>query len=99
MSFTIIWMMLCINNIQCKYSTSQLPGQLYSNTHYSKMLQLTGLCRRKVEFILLIIPWIFSPGVSLAICGTDFSTHSLNPNCGLLFQTNSYKANLSKYPP
>ena len=38
MSFTIIWMMLCINNIQCKYSTSQLTGQFYSNTHYSKML-------------------------------------------------------------
>ena len=29
LSFTIIWMMLCINNIQCKYSTGQLPGQFH----------------------------------------------------------------------
>ena len=25
-------------------------------------------------------------------------THSLNPNCGLLFQMNIYEANVSKYP-
>ena len=26
------------------------------------------------------------------------STHSLNPNCRLLFQMNIYKGNVSKYP-